>query len=204
LGDAEISSGFLMGRLMHALHITMVNATPAGQPCPLGVSFPGYRDAETDRDVRSEISGSSEYQSRVLGPPIGKSVRLFARDASELDSIQWSRSMVGLDDYIHRTGVRKVPTTAERHFAFARHQPKASPQRLIRRAMKRKGIDEAEARRRYAGYQMDTCRLPYVDMRSESSGDYFRVFVERLALDPSDRWRFSTYGLSRTVALPDF
>lgn len=204
LGDAEISVGFLMGRLMHALHITMVNATPTGKPCPLGVSFPGYREAAAVQPLRTKLEASNDHESISQGPPIGKSIRLFAREQSQLEAIEWSRSMFGLDDYVYRTGIRKVPVTAERLFAFARYQPKASPERLIRRAMKRKGIDETEAHRRYASYQMDACRLPYIDMRSESTANCFRIFIDRVESEPKDQWGFSTYGLSRTSCLPDF
>lgn len=209
LRDAEISFGFLMGRLIHALHLTMVNATPVDQSCPFGLTFPDYRERDGDASLR----GTVEYRDtgRVdmdddfeRMPPIGKRVRMFARAESDLDRIEWSRSLVGLDDYVHRTRCRPTPSNLEGFAAFARHQPKASTERLIRRAMKRHGIDEVEARKRYAGYRMDPCRLPWIDMRSESSKHRFRLFVERIDMAESSEWRFSTYGLSRRVGLPIF
>jgi CRISPR-associated endonuclease Csy4 len=206
LSDAEISTGFLMGRLMHALHLTMVNATAASGACPFGVSFPDYRTVASDRG-QSRRSGSAVDDrdgGLPVGPPIGGRVRLFARSEAELDSIEWSRSLIGLDDYVHRTGTRKVSPSVELHATFARRQPSASPDRLIRRAMKRKGIDEVEARRRYANHQMDRCELPYLDMHSDSTGNRFRLFIERSPSPASDAWGFSTYGLSRTVPVPNF
>ncbi|TWU62088.1 CRISPR-associated endonuclease Cas6/Csy4 [Crateriforma conspicua] len=209
LRDAEISTGFLMGRLMHALHLTMVGATPAGQPCPFGITFPDYRayssavQAKRSRQQGSDESSACDDDLNVA-PPIGNRVRLFARSEQELESIEWSKSMVGLDDYVHRTRPRSTPSRVERCATFARHQPKASPERLIRRAMKRHRIDEAEARRRYSEYSMDRCRLPWVDMRSESSRHHFRLFIDRVEAPPTTEWGFSTYGLSRTVSLPIF
>ena len=210
LRDAEISTGFLMGRLMHALHLTMVGATRDGQACPFGVTFPDYRpfasrdQAKRFRQDDSAASGEPNDLDGERTPPIGNRVRLFARSEQELDAIEWSRSLIGLDDYVHRTRPRSTPSTIEHFAAFARHQPNASPERLIRRAMKRHGIDEAEARRRYGEYTMDRCRLPWVDMRSESSRHHFRLFIDRTELPATSGWGFSTYGLSRTVSLPLF
>lgn len=210
LRDAEISIGFLMGRLMHALHLTMVGATTAGGACPFGVTFPDYRpfvssvDAKRFRQGDSGASGEPDEVDLERTPPIGSRVRLFARSAQELDAIEWSKSLIGLDDYVHRTRPRCTPSTIERFAVFARHQPKASPERLMRRAMKRHGIDEVETRRRYREYTMDRCRLPWVDMRSESSRHYFRLFIDRIEARATAGWQFSTYGLSRTVSLPIF
>ncbi|EMI19654.1 CRISPR-associated protein Csy4 [Rhodopirellula maiorica SM1] len=210
LPDAEISTGFLMGRLMYALHLTMVIATPAEQACPFGVTFPDYRlwasYSHSERSRQEDTQAASGQDDvdldRLL--PIGNRIRLFARSEQELESIEWSKSMVGLDDYVHRTRPRCTPSAIKRFAAFARHQPKASPERLIRRAMKRHGIDEAEARRRYKDYVMDRCRLPWVDMRSESSRHRFRLFIDRVDVQASSDWGFSAYGLSRTVGLPLF
>ena len=210
LRDAEISTGFLMGRLMHALHLTMASETPPGQTCPFGVTFPDYRPFEPralSRQMSQDGSEDGEDGDTDLEPvpPIGKRVRLFARSEQELDSIVWSKSMVGLDDYVHRTKPRPTPSTIASFAAFARRQPKASPERLIRRAMKRQGIDESEAIERYVGYTMDRCRLPWIDMRSESSKHHFRLFIERIETPAApSQWGFSTYGLSRTVSLPLF
>lgn len=208
LRDAEISTGFLMGRLMHALHLTMVSTTPDGQACPFGVTFPDYRPFLRSAQARIREGDAAASQSDVeeleRTPPIGKRVRMFARSEQELDAIVWSKSLVGLDDYVHRTRPRPTPSTIERFATFARRQPKASPERLIRRAIKRHGIEEAEARRRYEGYAMDRCRLPWVDMRSESSRHRFRLFIERIEMSETPAWGFSTYGLSRTVSLPIF
>jgi len=210
LRDAEISTGFLMGRLMHALHLTMVGATRDGGACPFGVTFPDYRPFASSvyakRAGHKGSGASAEHDDVDLErtPPIGNRVRLFARSEQELDAIEWSRALIGLDDYVHRTRPRSTPSTIERFAAFTRHQPKASPERLMRRAMKRQEIDEAEARRRYGAYTMERCRLPWVDMRSESSRHQFRLFIDRIESPPTSGWAFSTYGLSRTVSLPLF
>lgn len=111
----------------------------------------------------------------------------------------------GLGDYVHRTKPRPTPLAIQNFAVFARRQPKASPERLIRRAMKRQGIDEADAIERYEGYTMDRCRLPWVDMRSESSQHRFRLFIDRIEMPGlTSSWGFSTYGLSRSVSMPLF
>ncbi len=206
LPNAEVSTGFLIGRLMHAIHLTLVESTPAGQSSAVGVSFPDYRLGKPGVRGRrtAESPPGEEGVALQVGPPIGARVRLFARDAATLGGLRWSRSMTGLGDYIERTAPRPVGDRVTRFAAFARHQPGGSPERLMRRAMRRHGLTEAQARQRYAGYRDQRCDLPYVDMRSESSGSRFRLFIERREVPPSDRWGFSTYGLSPHVPLPLF
>ena len=190
--EPNISAGFLMGRLMHSLHIGLVNTTPPGERCPIGVTFPEYRLPE-----------KSSASFNAASPPIGSRLRLFAQDEATLDGFPWRRVLRGLDDYVYRTTVRETGSNSQ-YAAFARRQHNRSIGRLVRRAMKRKGLSESEAMALYADHEPGECRLPYVDMRSESSGERFRLFVERLEVPPSHKWGFSSYGLSRSVPLPAF
>ena len=82
--EPNISVGFLMGRLMHSLHIGLVNATPPSERCPIGVTFPDYRSPE---------KSSASFNS--AGPPIGSRLRLFAQDEATLDGFPWHRSALG-------------------------------------------------------------------------------------------------------------
>ena len=190
--ETDISTGFLMGRLMHAVHLTLVNATPPGERCPIGVTFPGY-----------QMRPPGGRRFNASHPPIGDRLRLFAHDAAVLESLPWGRSLVGMDDYLDRTAARPIERV-DRYAIYSRRQPSGSVGRKIRRAMRRHGLTEAEASARYADYQAGDCDLPYVDMRSESNGHRFRLFIDRRDGEPGPVWGFSTYGLSGDVALPEF
>lgn len=192
LPDGHVSVGFLMGRLTHALHLTFVQATPAGARCDYGVSFPEY-----------ELPDGPRGSFNAGRPPIGRRVRVFSKSEDALDGLPWSRALSRLDDYVHRTAVRPCGRSTD-YAIYARRQVPGSIGRQIRRAMKRHGLSEGQATERYASYSRAECLLPYVDMRSESSDQRFRLFIDRRPAPPSDAWGFSTYGLSTDVPLPTF
>src|SRR5688572_25053796 len=94
LPDQEISSGFVLGKVMDAVHLAMVNITAAGEPCPVGVSFPEYRTL------------SAESPPVGTGPPIGSKLRLFSRDQADLVGLNLAEQLSRLSDYVHWTSVR--------------------------------------------------------------------------------------------------
>ena len=187
LPDGQISTGFLMGRLMHALHLTMVNCKTDDGHSPFGLTFPNHQSAP----------GPTE------GPPIGHTIRMFARDEKSINDVTWAESMAGLTDYVHRTSVRPVGEV-DRYAIYRRRQFIGSPEKLIRRAIKRHGLTETEAIKRYADYHPPKANLPFVQMRSDSSQKRFRLYIERTASPPTGQWQFTTYGLSTETALPEF
>jgi CRISPR-associated endonuclease Csy4 len=198
LPDQEIGTGFLMGRLMHAVHLSLVNVSVGQVDCPIGIAFPGYRDF-------SRTSDKDESQPSLDGPPIGNQIRLFAQDDALLHSVGQSPGLARLRDYVHVKQSRKLVRPNLRFATFSRAQPKGSRENQIRRHMKRKGTSREEAERHFEGYSSRWCLLPYLDMRSHSQDACFRLFIRKDQVElPSERWGFSRYGLSRSVAVPDF
>lgn len=193
LPDQEISTGFVLGKVMDAVHLAMVNLTLGTEEqsqCPIGISFPEYRE--------------SPGEDQTL--PIGSKVRLFSRTDTDLVTLDLVGQLTRLSDYVHWTSIRALERRIRGYAIYRRHQPKCSKPRLIRRQMRRKGISETEAAGMYGSFEPRYSRLPYVNMRSHSTGERFRLYVERQETAAIElvSWGFSTYGLSSRVAVPEF
>ncbi len=198
LPDHEISVGFVMGKVMDVLHLGLVNVAGGTSECPVGLSFPEYRD---ERAEAKPGRADAEHQPIV---PIGSKIRVFSRQENDLQRLGLTSTLARLSDYVHFTSVRLLERKVDRYAIYKRCQPKSSKERLIRRQMKRKGISEFEARKLYESFEPRYSQLPYVNMCSHSTGERFRLYVERQFADLSDQWSFSTYGLSGKIAVPEF
>lgn len=187
LPDEDVSSGFVMGRVMDVLHLCLVNLEKRLGMNPVGISFPEYRYGDD------------------VAPEIGTKIRLLSRDASHLESLDLKSQLQRFADYVH---VRSVGSIERPNLAFAlfkRIQPKSSRERLVRRQAKRSNRSEDEVRAQYQVFAEQQTKLPYVNMKSHSSDSPFRLFVQKQAMSPGDNeWQFSTYGLSSTIPVPDF
>ncbi|MGB7344259.1 MAG: type I-F CRISPR-associated endoribonuclease Cas6/Csy4 [Pirellulaceae bacterium] len=201
LSDHDISVGFLVGKVMDVVHLALVNASSGASQCPIGISFPEYRDLGSkgaDALVDDEEAGVER------SVPIGSKIRLFSRQESDLQGLDLGTQLKRLSDYVHLTSIRQLRRKGVKYAVYKRCQPKSSKERLIRRQMKRQGLSETQASELYRDFRPRHSRLPYVNMKSHSSGERFRLYIERQYVDPSDQWGFSTYGLSSQVAVPEF
>jgi CRISPR-associated endonuclease Csy4 len=193
LPDLEIGLGFVMGKVMDAVHLALVNISKGGVICPIGISFPEYRSAA------SQPEGDHEM------PPIGSKIRLFGQSEDDLQRLGISVCLQRFSDYVHLTSVRPVERRIRNYAIYKRFQPKTSKARLVRRQMKRQGISEAEAQHQYATFQPRYTTLPYLNLHSHSTGQHFRLYIEKCDCDSSTGvWAFSTYGLSSATAVPHF
>jgi CRISPR-associated endonuclease Csy4 len=178
LPDPEFSQAYLLGALYAKLHRALVGLDTGG----IGVSFPQYR-----------------LQPRTLGHVM----RLHGGEAalSALLSTDWLR---GMRDHVEVTAVSLVPSGVQ-HRRLVRRQFKTSVDRLRQRRMRRKGETYEEAVHAIPDSVEEQPDLPYVQLRSASTGQRFCLF---LALgDPQPEavsGVFNTYGLSSTATLPWF
>ncbi len=200
LPDHEISTGFVMGKVMEHLHLGLVQTFADRANCSIGLSFPEYRKV-ADGTIQPE---TNDHSDTGTVPPIGGKIRLFCRNESDLRRLLASERLSRFSDYVHLTSVRLLERRILNYAIYKRVQIKSSAERLIRRQMKRKGISEVEARQHYAGLKLDTCSLPYVPINSLSSGQKFRLFIDRNPSETTDCWAFSVYGLSVETAVPEF
>jgi CRISPR-associated endonuclease Csy4 len=178
LPDPEFCEAHLLGALMAKLHRRLVQI----RADDIGVSFPGYslRPRSLGRLLR--LHGSDVALRRVMTEP-------------------W---LQGMRDHVSVTTVTPVPSGAV-HRVVRRRQFKTNVERLRRRRMRRKGETAAQVAAAIPDSVERRPDLPYVHLRSASSGQVFCLFVEQGAgAAGSVAGRFNSYGLSLGATVPWF
>ncbi|HET8941327.1 MAG TPA: type I-F CRISPR-associated endoribonuclease Cas6/Csy4, partial [Rudaea sp.] len=174
--DPESSASQLLGALYDRLHLALVQQRLNS----IGVSFPGY-----------SINPRS----------LGNVLRLHASDDTLRIFLQtdWLKGMRG---HIRMTEIAYVPSNAQ-HRTVQRKQFKTSAERLRRRRMRRKGETEEQVKAAIPSTMERTPNLPYLHVRSRSTGQSFCLFI---ALGPLSAnamlGDFNSYGLGETATIP--
>lgn len=184
LPNPEIPLYFLWEKTYQQLHLALVEIQDETGKVAVGVSFPEY-DEQTHQ--------------------LGNKLRLLARAEATLERLNIQQWMSRLSDYIHITGIREIPGTVHGHACFKRLQPKSSNPRLARRKAKREGIRYEQALSSLSKRSEQTSNVPYIHIKSQSSGKQYRLMIDRVETDQSGHdMDFSTYGLSTKCSVPLF
>ena len=176
--DPEFPANQLMSALYAKLHRALV-----AQGCKrIGVSLPG-------------VDG--------VGAHLGTRLRLHGELAA-LTTLLASDWLAGMRDHVALTQPTWVPDSAQ-HRVVKRVQVKSNPERLRRRLMRRHDLDEQTARQRIPDDVARFTRLPFVQLRSISTGQTFRLFIEHgPILSTAVAGDFNAYGLSQEATIPWF
>ncbi|MDH2434351.1 type I-F CRISPR-associated endoribonuclease Cas6/Csy4 [Pokkaliibacter sp. MBI-7] len=173
---------FTASQLMSALYSKLHRALAAGEHQHIGVSFPRL-----------------EQQREALGSLL----RLHGK-AADLDQLMGQPWLTGMLDHVERSDINPVPAGVS-YRALRRVQAKSNPERLRRRYMRRHGVTETEAARHLPDSAAKTLELPFIQMRSNSSGQHFRLFLALGEPQPQPtEGSFNSYGLSQSATLPWF
>ena len=176
--DPEFPANQLMSALFAKLHRGLVALSTTG----IGVSFPGFD---------------------LTPPNLGTCLRLHGQH-SALSALLTSDWLNGMRDHVVLSVPMPVPSNAQ-HRTLKRIQTKSNPDRLRRRMMRRHDLNEEEVLQRIPDDAARFVRLPFVQLRSNSTGQNFRVFLEHGALQTSAvSGYFNTYGLSLSATIPWF
>lgn len=167
-----------MDELFARLHRALVH----GSRTDIGMSFP---------DARQGLRGRLGGRLRLHGT-LAALVRL--------DSTSW---LVGMRDHVEATGVLVVPENVGA-ISVRRVQAKSNVDRLRRRQMKRKGWTAAEAAAAIPATAAESLDLPFLTVRSLSTGQTFRLFLRQQAASAATSGVFNGYGLSAEATLPHF
>ncbi|MEY6431054.1 type I-F CRISPR-associated endoribonuclease Cas6/Csy4 [Thioalkalicoccus limnaeus] len=177
--DPELPSHQLMDALYAKLHRALVQL----QLARVGVSFPGYQETP---------------------PALGKTLRLIG-PKDTLEQLMAHAWLQGMRDHVDTREIASVPDDAT-HRCLRRVQAKSNPERLRRRQMRRHALNEEQARVRIPDSTAEVLRLPFVTMRSTSTGHTFPLFLQLgpplLSAEPDGE--FNSYGLSSTATIPWF
>jgi len=178
LPDPEFAPPMLLGALLTKLHRALVQQAAND----VAISLPGYD---------------------LAAGHLGNTLRLLA-PAGPLDKLMAQNWLQGMQDHVSQTALQAVPQTGQ-HITLRRVQAKSNPERLRRRQMKRHGLTEAQARERIPDSAAELLRLPYVALRSASTGQAFRLYLRQSAvLNQAQPGEFNSYGLSSTGTVPWF
>lgn len=178
LPDPEFPANHLMSALFSKLHRALA-AVAEGE---IGISFP---DAVSDR------------------PRLGERLRVHG-SAAALDRLMNLDWLKGMRDHVSIQGPATVPETV-RFRTVSRVQAHSSPERMRRRLMKRHEIDAEHAKQQIPDSAAEYLNLPYLEIRSQSTGQRFRLFVRQgLIKEASTPGRFSSYGFSDHATVPWF
>ncbi|GAB3360459.1 MULTISPECIES: type I-F CRISPR-associated endoribonuclease Cas6/Csy4 [Giesbergeria] len=181
LPDPEFSPAHLWRALYAKLHRALVQQAISS----VGVSFPQYQ-------LRSQS--------------LGQVLRLHGH-ATPLEQFMATDWLKGMYDHVDITPVGLVPSQAQ-HRIVQRRQFKTSAERLRRRRMQRKGETAEQAAIAIPSHVERNPRLPYVQLRSNSSGQSFYLWIELGPLHETPvPGSFNTYGLGqadRGASIPWF
>lgn len=177
LPDPEFVPTVLMNALFSKLHRALVDLNTNA----IGLSFP---------DVQEQ-------------PALGNRLRLHGTE-NNLQRLMSQNWLTGMRDHITLNGPKPVPVNIC-HRTVRRVQAKSSPERLRRRLMKRKAITQEEARSAIPDSAAKQLKLPFVTIKSRSTGQEFRLFIEHQPIgDKPVNGEFSHYGLSPITTVPWF
>lgn len=174
--DPDFASVDLLSALISKLHRALVRSTDGN----VGISFPSAKARH-----------------------LGEHLRLHGSLATLQTLIQddWLK---GMHDHVQLGVPSPVPANAS-HRVVKRVQAKSSPERLRRRQMRRHGLTIDQAMERVPDTAAEALALPYVLLRSSSTGQRFPLFIEHgPLLDTPVPGRFGHYGLSDTATIPWF
>lgn len=176
--DPELPPHQLMDALFARLHRALVH----GSHRDIGLSFPDARQGpRVSLGSRLRLHGTATALAR-LDPP------------------SW---LVGMKDHVDAARALAVPEAASA-FAVRRVQAKSNVDRLRRRQMKRKGWTSAEATAAIPDSAAENLDLPFLTVRSQSTGQTFRLFVRQYPMPSVATGEFNGYGLSTEATLPLF
>lgn len=133
---------------------------------------------------------------------LGNQIRLHGTNEA-LERLMQQPWLKGLRDYTQVSDILLVPAITK-YRVVKRIQAKSNIERLLRRSIKR-GLSEADAEARRAKMQEQHLKQPFLQLKSHSTGQSFRLFIEHGKLvDEPIGGGFSAYGLSVSATIPWF
>jgi CRISPR-associated endonuclease Csy4 len=179
LPDPEFPVHQLMNALFAKLHRTLVEQGSTD----IGVSFPSAGTQAKGMGDRMRMHGSETALRRCM-----------AQD--------WLK---GLRDHAHCSDILTVPEGCS-HQTVRRVQALGGSdlRRLRKRLIARTGCSVEEAAEQVPDTAAERLTLPFLTLRSASTGQQFRLFVSQSFASHQHDGEFNTYGFSRSATLPCF
>ena len=136
-------------------------------------------------------------------PSLGERLRLHGPEQSLRKMLETS-GLSAMRDYAVLGEIAATPPTGSFR-RVSRIQAKSNPERLRRRLAARHNLSAEEAQERIPDAQAQMLKLPFVRVKSKSTGHAYRLFISHGPLQTSpDQGEFSAYGLSAAATVPWF
>lgn len=176
--DPETGMAQLLGALYQRFHLALVQQHLDS----IGVSFPDYSKNPRTLDNRLRLHGTD-------------------KDLQQFMQADWLK---GMRDHVRLAEIAPVPEDVG-HRNVQRRQFKTNVERLRRRRMKRKGESAEQAKAGIPRTAEQRPDLPYVHLRSRSTGQPFCLFIAMGPLQSQPvSGHFNSHGLSTTTTVPWF
>lgn len=189
LEQEEIPIHFLWSKLYTQLHLAFVEQKDEQEKIPFGVSFPQYR-LKADKKIGF----------------LGEKIRIFAHSTAELEQLNLNKWLERLTDYVHITSSREIPLGKVTGFAiYSRAVPKDSVEKRIAHQAQRRNISITEAEAYFKDHEYNTTLAePFISLKSLSGQHLFKLHIKKTLADKANMGKFGTYGLSKTITVPEF
>jgi len=174
----EVAPEHVLEKVFTKIHLALV----ASKRSDIGLSFPGVDEKRPDLGDLLRLHGSETALSELL-----ESARLAA----------WR-------DYLVLSEIKPIPEGCSFRLV-SRVQVKNGLEARRRRLARRHNLSLAEAASRMPDSVRQWSRLPYIKMRSGSTGQSFRLFIKHgpVSSRPCPGF-FNAYGLSQEATIPWF
>ena len=180
LPDPEFMPAMLMSALFNKFHRALVEM----KTNRVAVSFPAY-------------------VAKGKGRTLGNKFRLHG-NAANLQTLMASNWLKGMNDHIDKTDVLAVPTD-HKHLQVSRVQCASNVERKRSRFMRKHNVTREEAVTALPDSVEQRLNLPFVVLKSASTGQQFRLFINQQSVnDENPDATFNRYGLSPQGTVPSF
>jgi CRISPR-associated endonuclease Csy4 len=177
----------LWSQVYTQLHLALVEVADEEGKVSIGFSFPEYH-----------------YDEMANIGFLGTKCRLFALDEPTLTQLDLGKWLSRLTDNLHCTAIRMVPNIVDGYARYQKLSKKTNLERQARRYAKRKGLSLEEALVKYADFEPFRENFPFVQLKSLSSQQSFRLVIRKTQEAELKTGKFNTYGLSTNLTLPEF
>jgi len=176
----------LWSKLYTQLHLAFVEQKDSQEKIVYGVSFPRYR-LSSDKGIGF----------------LGDKLRIFAHSTQELEQLNLNKWLERLNDYVHITAPRETPNNVS-YAIYSRAVPKDSVEKRILHQAQRRNISITEAATHFKDHVYPPLIEPFISLKSLSGQHIFKLHIKKTLTDEASMGKFGTYGLSKTVTVPEF
>lgn len=174
---------FIWEKVYQQVHLALAENKIADNASEIGVAFP-------------------EYNADKFS--LGTKLRLFAKEEELLEQMQCEKWLNRLKDYVHISPIKPIPEKLAEYACFKHIKLKGNKEKLARRRANRKGETLQQALAYFEGFEEQQGKLPYINMTSQTTGQHFRLFIEKQIMEALQTGLYSCYGLSNTTTVPLF